>query len=421
MRAGKLGLLQRGWTLVRTSEDHPASTEKSQGPPRGRSSKRCGTLKQEQPESRQPKHILQALASLDRGGTETVVMEWYRSLDRDRFQFDFVVNTRDEPYQFEADISALGGRVFRIPRATPFNFLGYAWNWYRLLRDHPEWLLLHVHHIAPAPVYLAVAKSLGRTTWTHSHSAPTERTLTGLFKAVSFRFLSPLSDRLFACSTLAAQITYGRACQRAVVLPNPINVERFRYDPDARLRIREEAGISRDSFVVGHVGRFVELKNHSFLVQAFAALAQRRPEAMLMLVGDGALKDSISREAQMLGLQERVVFLGTRTDVGACLSAMDLFLLLSQFEGFPVSLIEAQASGLRCVVSDTVTTEAALLDEVLFLPLSDGPSGWAARMNSESPTTTREMAADRVKAAGYDAVAATARLSDMYSEELGLP
>ncbi len=362
--------------------------------------------------------VLQALASLDQGGAETVVMAWLRAMDRERIAFDFVVNERERPYDYEEEVRRLGGRIFRLPRLTPLNVGAYALRWWRLLKEHPEWRVIHAHHTTAAPVYLSVAKVLGRTVWSHSHSAGVEQSPKGLVKKVSHILLPPLSDRMLSCSALAAKSVFRRAASRAVVLPNAIEVAAFGFSRQDRERVREEFALSTSAFVVGHVGRFADMKNHRFLVDAFSHLACMDPDSRLLLVGKGALEPAVRRQVAELGLFDRVVFAGARTDVAACLAAMDVLVMPSLYEGFPVSLVEAQANGLQVLVSDSVTLEAAITPHVEYLPLSLGSATWAQRIAAQRWTSgwDRQMCADQVRTAGFDTSTAVARLAAMYEE-----
>jgi glycosyltransferase involved in cell wall biosynthesis len=361
--------------------------------------------------------VLQAMASLDQGGAEAVVMGWLRAIDSERVQFDFVVNQREKPYYYEDEVRALGGRIFKLPRMTPLNVGFYALSWYRLLRQHPEWRLIHGHHTSPAPVYFSVAKLLGRTVWSHSHNAGVEPSLKGLGKRLSHLALPVLSDKLLACSALAAQSMFGGASDRALVLPNPIDVVAYRFDPRDRERLRDHFAIPQSAFVVGHVGRFANQKNHTFLVDAFARLASDVSEARLLLIGTGPCEPAVRDQVASLGLSNRVVITGGRSDVGPCLAAMDVFVMPSLYEGFPVALVEAQASGLPALISDSVTSEAALTDNVEYLPLSLGPAGWAERIAAWRGTESdRASCADRVRDAGFDTSSATEQLATMYEE-----
>ena len=194
---------------------------------------------------------------------------------------------------------------------------------------------------------------------------------------MSARFNRDLTDR-FACSRKAGEMLFGAS--PFTVLPNGVDTGAFaRHDPEARARLREHLGVAEDEILLGHVGRFSAQKNHAGLLRIFAAALQRRPNARLLLLGQGPLEAETRALAQELGVADRVIFAGVRTNVQVFYHAMDAFLLPSLFEGLPVVLVEAQAAGLPCFVSDTIDRGAAFADGVHFLPLGD-TDAWAAAL-----------------------------------------
>ena len=188
------------------------------------------------------------------------------------------------------------------------------------------------------------------------------------------------SDTRIAPSTEAAEFMFGKHCissGRASLLHNAVDLDLYRYNPEARSRIRAELGLSPQTKLVGHIGRFMTQKNHTFLLDIFAALHRRAPESVLLLVGGGELEQPLREKAAALGLIDAVRFAGVRRDVPALLSAMDVFVFPSLYEGMPNTVIEAQATGLPCVIADTITREAAITDLLTYLPLSASADAWA--------------------------------------------
>lgn len=325
----------------------------------------------------EPIRVLQVMASLNRGGAESVVMDWLRRVDRTVVTFDFVVNAGG-PYAFEQEAEALGSRVFHAPTFRGWNAASYALWWRSFLVEHPEWQVVHAHHTVPAFIYLGVARRLGRVAVAHSHTAGRDGSLSGVTRTVLRWPLRYVADVHLACSKLAGTWMFGR--KTAVqVIPNGINSARFSFDPAERVRLRRELGLG-DALVVGHVGSFGPVKNHGRILRIFSALAARDTRARLLLVGDGGLRGDIEQQVRALGLADKVVLPGVREDIPAVLSAMDVLLFPSHYEGLPVAVVEAQASALPCVVSDAVTPEIALTDLVDFVPLSAPDEVWAAKV-----------------------------------------
>lgn len=360
--------------------------------------------------------VLQVMARLDRAGAETVVMNWYRELDRDLVQFDFVVNENDRPYGFESEIAELGGRVFRIPRFRGYNIVTYAQFWWTLLKQHPEWPVIHAHHTSPAAIYLTIAKLQGRTTFAHSHIAGRERTLRGLAKVLSRYPLRYIADQRLACSTDAARWMFGS--YPSLVVQNAIDTELFRFSPEVRARVRDALNLE-DRFTVGHVGRFHIQKNHRKLLEIFVSIKGEKPDAVLLLVGEGELRASVSAHAEALGIQESVVFLGSRSDVAELYQAMDVFVFPSLYEGLGVVVIEAQASGLPCVVSDVVPREVQVTDLVSFVPLQASPDEWAHVACRQGRAQGRDTAADAVRATSYHITDVVSKIERLYIEDPG--
>lgn len=362
----------------------------------------------------EPIRVLQVLASLDRGGAESMIMNIYRAIDRSKIQFDFVVNEQISKYAFEAEIEKLGGRVYRIPRYTIVNYFSYKKAWGRLLSTHPEWKIIHGHHTSPAFIYLKVANTFNRVTIAHSHTAGGEKTIRSRTKAIMRYPLRYIADYLFACSSSASQWMFGTYSDSALIINNAIDTPGYIYNDIVRRQKRIEFNIESGAFVIGHVGSFQKVKNHSYLLQIFKRIHDALPSAKLMLIGDGGLRTELENTVKLLELQNSVIFTGIRSDVPQLLQAMDVFIFPSISEGLPVTLIEAQASGLPCLVSDAITKEVAVTDLVDFVSLSESPEIWAEKaLAFVEGYERRNTQADIIKA-GYDVKEVAELLEDFY-------
>lgn len=370
----------------------------------------------------EPIRVLQVMAQLDRGGAETVIMDWLRRIDRDQVVFDFVVNDDIAEYAYEREALDLGCRIIRAPRFKLWNLLPYVVWWYRCLRRHEEWQIVHAHHTVPAFAYLSIARLMGRVTIAHSHSTGEHGTsgygrVDRWVKEVLRRPLRRVSQYHMTCSELAAEWMFGHEVNVRLV-PNGIQSERFGYSPKQRIAVRCELGLS-DEFVVGHIGRLVEEKNHSKLLGVFGQVLARDPSTRLVLVGDGHLRGRIELEIAKLGLARQVHLVGVRQDIPDLLAAMDVFLLPSHREGLPVTLVEAQASGLPCVVSDAVTEEVALTDLVRFVSLAEPDEVWADAILAARTDDTRHSRIDELRAAGYDSAQVAQEMQELYLQLAG--
>lgn len=371
------------------------------------------TTRQGHPVS-EPIRVLQVMASLDRGGAEAVVMDWLRRIDRERVVFDFVVNDDKEMYDFEGEAAALGCNVIRAPRFKVRNAFTYALWWRRRLLRHPEWQIVHAHHTVPAFIYLALASAMGKVTIAHSHIAGRDRSLAGMTRVTLRWPLRHVAQVRLACSRLAGDWMFGgRVATR--VIHNGVELDRFAFDPDERRRLRQELGLM-DAFVIGHVGRFSRQKNHVRILRIFAEALAREPKARLLLVGDGGLRPQIEQDISSLGLEDHVILAGVRDDIPRLLSAMDVLLFPSHYEGLPVTVVEAQASGLPCVVSDTVTDEIALTDLVRFVSLDEPDEAWADTVLQMAAIPWRRSRIDELRDAGYDSAQVAQEIQDLYLE-----
>lgn len=355
--------------------------------------------------------VLQMIATLDVGGTQTMMMNIYRQIDRERLQFDFVIDQPKETY-FAPEIRSLGGRVYTMPAFRGTNAGEIRRDWNNFFYTHPEYRVLHSHSRSYASLYLPVAKRHGLKTIIHSHSTSTGGGVKGAVKTILQLPLRDQADVLMACSPEAGEWLYGkRACQseRFMLLPNGIDTRRFAVSPETRADCRRELGLG-DRYVIGHVGRFYDVKNHSFLLDAFQKVHEKEPEALLLLVGTGPLQQAMAEKAVALGVADHVIMTGNRDDVPALLSAMDVFTLPSLWEGLPMTVVEAQAAGLPCVLSDTITRDVGVSPLVEYLPLGD-PERWAAELLRRRP---RMDARDAILRAGFDIRGTAKTLSELY-------
>jgi glycosyltransferase involved in cell wall biosynthesis len=361
--------------------------------------------------------VLQVLASLDRGGAESMIMNIYRNIDRNKIQFDFVVNERETEYAYEAEIRELGGRIYHMPSYKIANYFTYKRAWKRLLCEHPEWSIVHGHHTSPAFIYLTVANSLNRVTIAHSHTAGSERSLRSRTKVLTRYPLRYIADYLFACSSSAAKWMFGTHSASASIVNNSIDTHKFVFNEVVRKDIREKFKID-NQFVIGHVGSFQTPKNHNFLIDIFKAIHERNIKTVLILVGDGDLRQSIERKVAQLGLSDSVIFTGIRSDIPNLLQAFDVFLFPSLYEGLPVTLIEAQAAGLKIIASDSITDEVKLTDLIEIVSLKQSGEYWAEKVLQYANGYKRRNTSKEICRAGYDAQENTKLLERFYISKI---
>lgn len=306
-------------------------------------------------------------------GMATVVMNYYRHVDRSRIQFDFLC-FEDGSQTYAEEIQSMGGRVFLIPRPAPSS-VGAIRSFFREHQD--EFWVLHCHPVWSAAILGPIARRYGaHAIFLHSHSEkPGESSASILRNRLLLRLSAGAVDRYLACSHAAETALMGIP-DSVHILPNAIDTPAFRFDAEARRFCRSEFGIAADAPVVGNVGRMVDVKNQRFLLESFALCRELVPAAQLLLVGSGPLEPELRSLAARLRIQDCVHFSGVRQDTARLYSAMDVFAMPSLFEGLSMALLEAQASGLPCVVSDTISPESEVTDLICRLPLNK-PHLWA--------------------------------------------
>lgn len=342
-----------------------------------------------------PVRVLNVLGTTNLGGAESRVMELYRALDRDKVQFDFLVHTEKEG-QYSEEIRRLGGNVYSVPRFKVFNTLSYKRALRRFFQEHKEYVAVQGHMTSTAAIYLPIAKKAGvPVTIAHARSAGVDRGIKGVVTRIIRYPLKYRADYCFTCSAEAGEAVYGRRWVKkgkVWTIPNAIDIHRFVFDPAVRRQVREDLGIA-EKFVIGHVGRFGFMKNHNYLVDIFAELCKMRDDAVLVLIGKGELEDEIKEKVNALGLADRVLFLGNCFDVERYYQAFDYFVFPSIFEGLPGSVVEAQAAGLCCLVSDQVTKEVALTELVTYKSIEEPAANWAGEImrNAKAALERKDM------------------------------
>lgn len=345
-----------------------------------------------------PIRVAQVMGKMLGGGVESVVMNYYRHIDRSQVQFDFLVDA-DSTRVPEEEIKALGGHVFRIP---PYQHpLRYRKELVRLFHEE-HWPIVHSHINTLSVFPLSAAKKAGvPVRIAHSHSTMGKGEFAKNLMKLALRPLSNLyPTERFACSEYAGKWLFGRNADFTVI-PNAIELEKFHFDPVIRQETRRELGIADGMFLIGHVGRFMPQKNQAFLVDVLAELLPQKPDTILAFVGDGPDRPDVQQHAQELGIGDHILFLGQRTDVNHLYQAFDAFCLPSRYEGLGMVAIEAQVAGCPCVLSDQVPHEADVSGQSAFIPIQE-PDSWASEILRIQGTDKREQINSNKKLDFYD-------------------
>lgn len=356
-----------------------------------------------------PIRVLQVVTHMERGGLESTLMNYYRHIDRERVQFDFLVH-RQERAAFDDEIESLGGKLYRLPRLVPWSE-GYLAALNHFFDEHPEYKIVHVHQDCLSSVILrAAAQHNIPVRIAHSHNANQDKNLKYPIKLWYKRSIPKYTTNLFACGKDAGDWMFGGAPYQ--IINNAIDATAYSFNPKKRIEMRHQLGLA-DKLIIGHVGRFNPQKNHPFLLDIFAALLRKEPNAVLLLVGGGENMLKIQAKAHALGIAEHVRFLGVRSDVADLMQAMDVFVFPSLYEGLGIVLIEAQAAGLPCVVSNTIPREAYLTDLVTAEKLSSSVEAWAEKILAKRAIPRIDRRAE-IAAHDFDITTEAVKLQEFY-------
>ncbi len=312
------------------------------------------------------------------GGAETFLMKIYRTLDKTKYQMDFCLASSFKSF-YEDEIISYGGRVVHI-KSKSENIKSFKNSLFEIVKNNSYKYVLKITANSMGMMDLKICKKAGAE-WCSVRSSNSSDQGGFKIKLMNFIGKSYLKyvDVLIAPSSLAAKYTFGKNKQYHL-LHNGIDFSQFKYDERQRDKIRKEYGIGSDQFLIGHVGRFDNQKNHSFLINVFNKYHLTYPNSKLMLIGFGQNMDECQEQVKNLNLENDVLFCGQQSNVSPFLSAMDLFVLPSLYEGMPNTMIEAQANGLYCLASNTITTEANITGLCKYIPLN--VSDWVISFNN---------------------------------------
>lgn len=322
-------------------------------------------------------HIVSKLSI--NSGVMNMIMNYYRYIDRSKIQFDFLYFEERTP-DFKREIENLGGKFYFVNKPSLKNLLATYTEFNIFFQKNCHYYsAIHLHEIYLVHFIGYFCKKYGiQRLITHAHATKySDNPKNALRNKIMCIGLKKSATDYFACSKAAGNFYYGETAVKkkmVKIIPNAIDIEKYQYNEVIRNRIRKTLNVEK-KFVIGHVGRMVIPKNQKFLIHILEHLKHFDNNALLLLVGDGPLRNNIESEVDKLGLNDSVIFLGIRSDIPELLMGMDLFLLPSLYEGLPVVCVEAQATGLKCLLSSTITTEANL-GNCYFLDINNGCDDW---------------------------------------------
>ncbi len=359
-----------------------------------------------------PIRILHVFGRLDSGGAESRTMDIYKTIDRAKVQFDYAIHTTDDCY-FTDEVKALGGKIYNFPRFNGKNYLKYRKAWNLFFQEHREYKIIHGHQTSTGFIYLDEAKK-NKVPIRIAHSRNSNKD--NKLKQYVCKMAKRYATHLFAVSRLAAISEFGKDAVtkgNVEILPNAIDAKKYVYNRVIRDEKRNELGF-KNELVVCHIGRFHPQKNHMFLLEIFKTLNDKYKNTKLVLIGDGSLRKKIENKIKKLEISNSVIMTGIRSDVPQLLQAMDVLIFPSFYEGLPGVVLEAQAAGLPCIISDTITSEVKITELVEYVSLAESPDYWVGKTLKFLQDFERRNTYDVIVESGYDIEAVASWYQEFY-------
>lgn len=357
--------------------------------------------------------ILHVVTDMRRGGLETMLMNYYRQIDRNKIQFDFLVH-RNSKGDYDDEIEYLGGNIYRIPKLNPISM-----NYYKALNSffsEHKYEIVHSHIDCMSAYPLKAAKKAGVSVRiAHAHSNGQDKNWKYPIKYLSAKRIHKYATDYFACSREAGEWMFSG--RDFLVVKNAINIKEYAPNKNEQEKIKEEFDLENNRLIIGHVGRFSHAKNHSFLIDVFSCIKKYRPDACLILVGYGQGIMNIKSKVKQLNLENDVIFTGIRSDVSSLMQIMDAFVFPSYYEGLGIVVVEAQAAGLPCIISNTLPEECIVTKSLVSRKnLSETAEEWAKHI-LERICSSRSDHTQEIIENGYDIKNATKWLEEYYIEK----
>lgn len=363
----------------------------------------------------EPIRILHVLQRMEAGGTQALLMNIYRNVDRTKIQFDFFVEYDYKEF-YDDEILSLGGVVYYSNVRRDGNVLKFQKQLENVIKKN-DYKIVHVHTYSIGYFALKVAHKCGvPVRIAHSHNNETVRDSKYVLKLFMQKLYTIHATDLFACSESAGEYLFKK--KKFNILNNSIDTKKFIYNKKIDDKIRKELNLE-DSFVVGHVGRLHAQKNHKFLIKVFAALKKKVKNAKLVIIGSGPLEDEIKQQVKSLNLENDVLFLGVKKNVNELLMAMNVFVLPSLFEGLGIVAVEAQAAGTPCITSNTLPKESIVSPLCMQLDLNEDINLWVNKIEeiSKSEYAHKNMS-EYIINANYDIKSSSKFMEEYYIDKV---
>lgn len=362
--------------------------------------------------------VLQVISGMNAGGMETMIMNYYRKMDRNKIQFDFLINTSEKCF-YEDEIKSLGGKIYRVT-ARRKNVIKNRKELRNFFNNH-KYLIAEFHQGITYYYPLKMAKKYGvKVRIIHNHGIDRKflKYLKIYNEVFAKRRISNLATHYFSCSEeVNNQLFSNRTLKKRKIeiVSNAIDSKMYEYDEENRKVIRKELNLDENIKIYGHIGTFTYPKNHQFLINLFVDILKKNKNSRLILIGKGPLENEIRNLVKEKRIDDKVIFLGIRNDIYKVLSAMDYFLFPSLFEGIPLTLIEAQANGISIIMSDRINKKTIINDNCLSIPLEEKEEWVNALANMKKENAEeRKKRNQKVKETNFDIDNVVKKLQGIY-------
>ena len=367
--------------------------------------------------------VLQIVDSLGAGGIQAFILNINKNMDLDKIKFDYVVyrNERDAEF-YDKSVEKMGGNIICLQKNNGIKRIKSFIDLYKLQKDK-KYDVVHIHGDRVKSFFEAIIFKLCKTPIIimHSHNDRMSKDKKLYYihlgmQNVIKHFWKFIVDYEFACSTNAAKWMFSKSDirdSRAKVINNGIDEKKFIYNEEVRQKYRKKLNVE-GKFVVAHVGRFSYQKNHDFLIDIFNSVNKQYSNSVLLLIGDGELKEKIIEKVRLLNLEDKVIFYGLSDEIHNILQAADIFVFPSHYEGLPVVGIEVQASGLMTVASDNITNEIKITDYWTSVSLNKSAEEWAKIILKYKDGYTRINTSKEIINSGFSAAGISKTLEDLY-------
>jgi len=360
-------------------------------------------------------NIVHVLGTLDAGGAETMVMNIYRNIDKNKFRFSFIVHG-NRNYFYERELNIDGVDIFRVRKFRIYNIFSYSYDFYKLFKREKKWDIVHGHARSTASIYLLIAKCFKIKTICHSHSNSSSWKINDIVKKVLQYPIRYIADYFFACSLSAGEWLFGKKIvtkKEFRIIYNSIDVKRFSYNTSTRNEMRTMHNLNNE-YVIGNIARYIKPKNHDFMIDIAYHLSKNSFSFKMVFVGDGDLKEQLMAKIVKMNLEKYIIMIDSNEQVEKYYQMFDLFLFPSLWEGLGMVLVEAQTAGLQCIVSEVIQPEAIVTDLVTKIELSKGAQYWAEVLMKTPISKNRDKELTVVEKTNYNIRTSILALEKLY-------